>query len=413
MAWVSIKKFVQDTSGSSMVFVGFAMIAVVGFAGMAIDIGYWYSVQRQAQVVADSAAVAGGFEAMWGGDEAAIRAAAQEQAARYGFEASTVTVNRPPASGPNTGEPTAVEVFIRRPTTGLATTLLFKAEVEITGRSVAAQVAGTPACLIALKTSGQGIMVNSDSSIQANGCMVHANSHSSSGIRTNSGSSIDAEAISVVGDYKGTGYTPVPDTGVPELADPLAYLAPPANAGAPCDHNSKSIDDEDNETLSPGVYCNDLKIDESDVTFEPGVYIIRGGEFVVNSDSTISGSGVTFYFTDDAKFTLNSDSRANLSAPVTGAYPGILMFQDPNSSNTDNLFNSDSNSTFEGAVYFPKGKIMVNSGSSLGGNANFSLFVARDFEINSDSSLVLNSDYGASAVPVVPTLGARRIALFE
>lgn len=413
MARVAIKKFIQDTSGGTMVFVGFAMIAVVGFAGMAIDIGYWYSVERQAQVAADSAAVAGGFEAMWGGDLAAVRAAAEDQAARHGFEASAVTVNRPPTSGPNTGEPTAVEVLIRRPTSGLATTLLFRMEIEITGRSVAAQVAGTPVCLVALRSSGQGIMVNSDSSIQANGCMVHANSHSLSGIGSNSGSSIDAEAISVVGDYQGTGYTPAPDTGVPELPDPLSYLAPPANAGAPCDHNSKSIDDEGNETLSPGVYCDDLKINDSDVTFDPGVYIIRGGEFLVNSDSSISGSGVTFYFTDDAKFTLNSDSRANLSAPVTGDYPGILLFQDPSSSNTDNLFNSDSSSAFEGTLYFPKGKVMVNSGSSLGGGGNFSVFVARTFEINSDSSLILNSNYAASAVPVVPTLGARRIALFE
>ena len=127
-----------------------------------------------------------------------------------------------------------------------------------------------------------------------------------------------------------------------------------------------------------------------------------------------SGVGVTIYITGSAEFILNSDSHAELSAQTTGPLAGVVIFQDPNvADGTVHLFNSDTTSYLVGTVYLPNGKVMINSGSTLGGPAAFTSFVAKTFEINSDSTLVLNTDYGATDVPALPALGAFQVALIE
>ncbi len=64
------------------------------------------------------------------------------------------------------------------------------------------------------------------------------------------------------------------------------------------------------------------------------------------------------------------------------------------------LINSDSASYLEGTVYLPNGKVMINSNSTFGGDADYSIFIAKEYEINSDSTLVMNSDFGSSGVPL-------------
>lgn len=411
-SWRHIDDFLRETAGAALLYVAFAMVAVIGFTGMAIDIGYWYSNQRQAQVAADAAAIAGGFEAMWGGDAAAISAAAAAQAELNGFDAATVTVNRPPTSGPNSGDPTAVEVIIQRTTPAIVTSILFDTRIDVAGRAVAGQVAGTPLCILALRSSGQGIDLNSDSHIEADGCLVHANSNSGSAIKTNSGSSVSAETISVVGGTSGSGFSPSPEMGADAISNPLLHLRPPPNAGAPCDHNS--TDYKSDQTIYPGVYCGDHVVDDgATVTLSGGTYVFRGDKFEVNSGSTIrtnAGDGATLFLASDVEFTLNSESSAELEAPATGDLAGVVIY----SVGTEDLeINSDSASFFEGTLYAPTARIKVNSDSTIGGDANFTAVVAKEIDLNSESTLVVNSDYAGSTVPSIPTLGASRIAIFE
>lgn len=425
MWWDRAKQFLGDTSGAAFVYVGMVLAAMTGFAGLAIDTGYWYSTQRAAQSAADAAAVAGAYEVYWGGDEAAARTAAQAQAEQNGFDDAaayvTVTVNSPPLNGPNTTAD-AVEVIVEAPTSGLFSALFHqKNPITITTRSVAAQVPGEAACITMLDPNGSdAISLNSNSSITANGCRVQVNSSSSTAITTNSGSSLTAESIGVTGDYSGPGISPTPETGVPPLADPLAYLPPPPEASLPCDPALMSVevnagDPEESTGLSPGIYCNDLKINAgASVPFNPGIYVIRGGVFDVNASSSVSGTEVMFYLDDGAALVLNSGSTAVLSAPTTGPYAGILFFEDrATGGGTPHVLNSDASSMLVGAVYFPKGSVLLNSGSTFGGLAPHTSIIAQSIEVNSDSHLVLNNDLTSTSVPGVPSLGGKKIAIFE
>ena len=191
---------------------------------------------------------------------------------------------------------------------------------------------------------------------------------------------------------------------MPPNPDPLAGLPAPPDANDPCDHTSESIDADSNYTMTPGVYCNNFTLNSfTNATMEPGIYVFRDGDFIVNSDLSVTGDGVIIYLTgtNSPELILNSQSHANLSAPTTVPYAGILIFQDPNvEDGTVHLLNSDASSSFEGTIYLPNGKMMINSGTQMSGDAAYSYIIARSFEINSDSGIVLNSDYAASDVPV-------------
>ena len=70
-------KIVKHTSGKVLVYSLLMMSALFGSGG----IGYWYESERSMHAAAGSAAVAGSFEALSGGNNAAVEAATKAEAA--------------------------------------------------------------------------------------------------------------------------------------------------------------------------------------------------------------------------------------------------------------------------------------------------------------------------------------------
>lgn len=130
-----------------------------------------------------------------------------------------------------------------------------------------------------------------------------------------------------------------PIYSAPVLPDPLAYITPPVfSACTPGDSNRVLIVPT---VLSPGTYCGGLTIGLTTVTLLPGLYIITGG-LTVTTGATVNGAGVTLYFTQGggSSFgtvtfgTSNSFGYTylNLSAPTdasAGGVPAIVLFADP------------------------------------------------------------------------------------
>src|SRR3546814_2061784 len=74
----------RDRSGGALVVVAVLMPAVIGFAGLGVDLTHWYAERRAMQNMADGAAIAATHAVMAGANDAAVRAAAAEGAARNG-----------------------------------------------------------------------------------------------------------------------------------------------------------------------------------------------------------------------------------------------------------------------------------------------------------------------------------------
>jgi hypothetical protein len=163
--------------------------------------------------------------------------------------------------------------------------------------------------------------------------------------------------------------------------------------------------------MSPGVYCKKTLINSgSTVTMEPGLYVFREGELTVNSLSSLKGAGVTLFFQDmDARLNINSDSVFNVTAPASGTYAGVLMFQGRSNGNKDAppfIINSNGNTRLEGTIYLPLGTLELNSISTANQTAAYTAVIARNMVLNSAGTFTAKSNY--AGVTPLPDLMAQK-----
>jgi len=207
-----------------------------------------------------------------------------------------------------------------------------------------------------------------------------------------------ASAIGVAGTVRSgrSNVTPAPQQGMISASDPLAFL-PTQNPGS-CDFTNRSIN-SGNQVLTQGVYCGGLMITGSaSVTFTPGLYVItpQGGVnngLVINSSGTVTGDGVTFYnAAGSASVSITSSGTVSLTAPTSGNYAGILLFQDPANQSSATV-DGGINPKFEGALYFPN----VNSTltiDDIGSADAYTIVVAGSLDIRGNNN-IFNSDYSS------------------
>lgn len=183
------------------------------------------------------------------------------------------------------------------------------------------------------------------------------------------------------------------------LADPLATV--PAPVVPNCDLTTRY---NRTVTIDPGVYCGGISIlNNSVVTFRPGIYFVKDGKFFVYSNTKVQGDGVGFYLTgNNATLHFTSNTRIDFTAPSTGALAGILFFED-RSAPVERLHYFDSNSITRetGSMYLSRGIFSTDSNSTIAANSAFTNVIARKVWIKSNASLTLNADYGATTVPNV------------
>ena len=177
-------------------------------------------------------------------------------------------------------------------------------------------------------------------------------------------------------------------------------MAPPPESNDSCDFNNLSYSSNATVTMNPGVYCGTTEL-SSDVnaTLNPGTYVFRGGPLDLSSNVSFAGSGVMIYMMDNAYLDFSSNTNVALSAPTTGPYAGILLFGS-RSDQVTHMFNSASNSTFNGTVYLPTGTLEMNSDTQIASGSDYSMFIVRKALLSSTAHLVINSNFAASSVPL-------------
>jgi len=103
------------------------------------------------------------------------------------------------------------------------------------------------------------------------------------------------------------------------------------------------------------------------VTLAPGLYVIKGGGWNVDG-GTFTGHGVTFYFADSSAIQFNSGMTSDITAPASGTYSGILMFEPDGLSPSPFVWDDSVSSSMEGLVYLPSRNATFNSYSSVSGD---------------------------------------------
>jgi Flp pilus assembly protein TadG len=401
-----------DERGAMLALVALGMIGLMGMLVLTLDAGFLHRQRRMAQTAADAGAQAGAIEIFREHRDSAI-AAAYSETSRNGFANGVnnvaVTVNNPPVSGPHNGDTLFVEVIVQQSLATFFGKVVNKASVSISPRSVAGVVSPVAGCMYVLDpTASKALEIKSDGDVIADNCEIVVNSNSSTAVSvSNNGSTLDAASIAISGGYTlGSGATisPDPQTGVPATPDPLAYLTMPA-IPATCDYFDKTVSGGATETLSPGVYCGGLNV-QNNLTvanLNPGLYILRGKQGAnslnIQAGATINstGTGVTFIITSDSvgnygPVNFQSGSFVNLSAtasPATNFSLGILIYQDPAApSDIWNIFHSSTTLTLNGTLYFPTQYVELG-----GSGADISItggIVAKKIKVQSDGTVNLS-----------------------
>jgi hypothetical protein len=127
--------------------------------------------------------------------------------------------------------------------------------------------------------------------------------------------------------------------------------------------------------------------------------VIKGGNFKINANANITGTGVTIYLTGDARVSMNGTATVKLSAPTTGDYSGMLFFGDrDNSATTKNIFNGTADSLLTGAIYFASQTVQFNGDFS--GDDGCTQIVGLTVEWNGNANIKKDcTDHGMKAIP--------------
>ena len=360
----------KEQSGIVAVVVALLLPALIGMLGLVFDLGVAFQYKRMMQTATDAGAFAGAI-AILREEDSQLNTKVLYDAAKNGFDGShgeTRTINRPPVNGDFAGNNRFVEMIISQQLNTYFMPVLGIYDMTVSARAVAGVVASEFCVYVLNGTANKAFETSSDSTFLAPGCAVKVHSCDQEALSVTSNSTMTADFIEVCGQVNTSGstVTPEPETQVCDGTpcdrgeDPLAYLADPVvpNGCAYTDFKTSSQGGAGNPyQIYAGTYCNGVSIESgSHVHFNPGIYYLKGGSLNIDSGSTATGFGVSFYNTETNDYSykpteIQSGSHVEFTAPsgTNTDFDGILFWQDRNiSGNYDNKIESDTSSYFEG-----------------------------------------------------------------
>jgi hypothetical protein len=415
----------RTESGQVLILVALGLVAVMAMVVLAVDGGQLFAERRSAQNAADNAAMAAAYAICEDEDP---NTAALDSAAINGYDnngaTNTVILNNPPDDGPYVGDDEYSEAIVDSHRSTYFAQLIGINELPVTTRAVSRCREHFDYAVIALNDSNEvrGIEIVGDGNLTVNdGCILSNSTHPTEAIYENSGGGgsgfIAADCIDAVGGVTCANCSPAPNTGVPPISDPLAFITPPSNPGGACidaDYSGAGV-----RYLEPGLYCQ-IRGDASVSFFlNPGIYYIDGpGGFEITGNSDITGFGVMIYFSPAAgAVDMSGNAFVNLEAcQSTGAYvhqpdlapvlpwcvgslaqySGMLFYADR--SYTQNIA-MIGNSTWNaiGTIY-AAGSFLDLSGNGDVNNLS-SMVVADTIRLGGDSDVVVNYVAGLNVLP--------------
>jgi len=373
-----LKRFIKAEQGNVAIVFALTLLPITAFAGAALDYSRAGSARNKLQTATDAAAL---------GAATAMNVSTDQQ--RIALAEALFRANEIPgasASAAMVGGKVVVTARATVKTTAMS--LMQVPQMDVGARSVAARATPRPpACVLALnKTVSGAISFSGTTDFNAVGCTVHSNSTSPQDLSVSGNAAVVAGGFCSAGGVSSTiALTPEPRKNCPQLIDPFRNL--PAAVTTGCTYaNSVQIQPNEQQTLSPGIYCNGLSI-KGGANLQAGVYVIKG-PLTINSQATVTGTGVTFYLTgNQAGFTINASSALNLDAPKTGAYGGVLIFQD-RTSNTGatNTLNGSAGTKLVGAIYTGTQTVSVSGGSGFGQQSQLMPIIADQIKFSGSTT---------------------------
>lgn len=265
--------------------------------------------------------------------------------------------------------------------------------------------ADVPSLLVLDPTSKVwSLQVTSKSKLDVQAGDVVINSTNAGALWNSDGTIEGKGAIRVAG---GTTYlgrhtvSPAPQTFADGAEDPLPPFR--VEPGAMMSGQKLFLNNEPTVTLHPGIYTDGIFAtgEGSEITMEPGTYIINGGDFFV-SGAHLHGAGVTIVMSGarPGAFWCASGARLDLSAPTEGPLQNIVLIA--RAHNDRGVQFDGTKGQLKGLVYLPQATANLSAGADVTLDRLFcsSLGLALGSQLHiTGQSLTLQKPQDTDAVP--------------
>ena len=395
--WKTVaKNMLTSTTGNVAIVFALLLPVLIGATGLGVETSYWYYRSLQLQSAADSAAYAAELENLSGASTTDIKAAATRNAAQNGFEASSgsIDVHSPPVAGTYKVE-NASEVILRQDLERYFTAIFSTEPVVLSARAVAKSEVASQACVLALdRSASKALLFSGSSSLSLTGCAVMSNSDADDALKVQGSANLTVSCLISAGGMELTSGAKMTSCStalenMQAVADPFLDLPTPPTTGS-C-QNSKSA------ALQPGLYCSGLTLTGT-TPLSPGVYVIDGGDFKVNANAQVLGTGVTIYLACGSTVSMNGNATVQLAAPTSGDYSGVLFYGDRNCQSGSNTFNGTASSLLTGSIYFAHQE--VNYLGNFSGSGGCTQIVAGTIQWSGNTTIA--QDCTSLGIPDLP-----------
>jgi Flp pilus assembly protein TadG len=387
----------RDRRGNVIVMAAAALPLLIGCAGLATDTIQWTLWKRQLQRAADSAALAGVYDRVNSAGSTATVASTVahdltlNQHTWMSNAAGYPVVTYPADSGVKTNQ---VSVGLAVQQSLPFSSLFMTTAPMITATSTAATIpAGGDACIEALESNASftGITNSGNTTVSAPNCIMYSNSPSTNSASAGGSSSVNVKAIAAD-----------PNAMVCSAAalDQNTNIAAAIAAGTNC---WSSLSVGANRTLNMTGFAGPIYINGGSADLK-GTFNCTGCTIVLTNKSTAANAPIG---------TLSSNAQAsnNISAPTSGTFKGLAIYQDRRATGNTDKINGGSGSVVTGAVYFPNDVLWING--SGGATALCAMWVARRIVFTGNSSITLknqsDSACAASGMPASSAINVVRL----
>ena len=436
----------RDERGATLALTAVSITVLLAITGLAVDVGWWYTLQRQNQSAADAGALSAAYMVLNGNTDVVneLTPAASQGANLNGYSGSTPAVTYP------YGGASQVEVRLSQVQPTWFASLTGLASVTLPTRAVALVENLEAACVLATNpTADDAIEIAGNAVVDIPDCTIVSNSDSASAFHLQGDAVVNAATLITPGgvDYTGGAYDlnvayPA-QTGGAATDDPYDCVSSPPSSDiclrhanlvygmptTPCvppssgttwpgncfiDNTSNAIKSDPSHTLSANTQIRGgLRVKNGTVNLSPGVYWITDGDLDLQSGTgailgcpacSNGGDGVTIILTVSTTnktvgaVTLASNANLTLNAPSTNSgvtgfnNAGMLLIQDSHDLPAGSTINSPSSAqanateVLSGLLYFPNSHLDFQ-GTPFASGPQCLLVVANTVELRGNPEL--------------------------
>ena len=394
-------KIQNGERGQVLILAALAIPLLLGFLGLAVDVGLLFRAKRNLQIAADAAAMGAAMDYLYNGSVPSAQAAGKADATSNGFTngvngVSVPPPNCPPSSGgPNAGRAGFCEAIITQRNPVIFMALFNTTSVTVGARAVAGPAANSKGCLYVLDPSAnKALDLQGSFNFTVSNCGVIVDSNSSSALNFTGGSgTFTAASISVVGGASGqiSDSNVVPVTGVAPISDPLRITGPTPTNGL-CTSTSTATSLTGTIASPPGgVVCYSKAVTMTNVTLGTGTYVFENG--VTLGGNITSGTGGTTLDIESGSLSVNTGTVLNLVAPTSGTYNGIALMEPASNTSTILIQKGDSSGSLTGIIYAPGAELFLqdSGGGTSSSGVSFSTDLIVGTFLDKTDTVTINS----------------------